>query len=187
MNGFLLYLLNWLLGASLRLYGDGLLEHLYQWISGKESSGPHSARPMPKNHKYPHLLPDDVKVWEQFLLDLPDLFQVLDYDVRVGDGRPMPDLPTPKLRRMATDLSQRRIDVVGHQDNTRTIIEVTHTAGLKAIGQMTAYPTLYRAKYPGSYRIKSLLVAGALESDIVVCLDKHQIPYWTPKRGLSGF
>jgi len=187
LNGLLFSLLSWLLNASLRRYGEDLLDHLYQWLSGKESNGPHSPRPMPKNHKYPHLLPDDVIVWEQFLKDHNDLYHSYDYDVRVGDGRPMPDLPTSNLRRMATDLSQRRIDVVAHGSTSRTIIEITHTAGLKAIGQMSAYPTLYREKYPGNYKLHNLLVAGHLESDIIPVLLNKKIPYWTPRLGLNGF
>jgi len=187
LTGLVLYLLNWLLAASLRLYGDDLLDHLYQWLSGKESNTPYPNRSMPKNHKYPHLLPDDVIVWEQFLKEHDELFQVFDYDVRVGTGRPMPDLPTSNLRRMATDLSQRRIDVVAHDNNSRTIIEITHTAGLKAIGQMASYPILYRAKYPGDYKLKSLLVAGQLESDTAPVLDEAKIPYWTPLLGFNGF
>lgn len=187
MTGLLLYLLNWLLAVTLRRYGDELLDHLYHWISGRESNGPYLPSPMTRNHKYPHLLPDDIEVWEKFLVDYPDMFQVLDYDVRVGHGRPMPELKEPQLRKCAVDLSQRRIDAVGHQRNSRTIIEITHTAGLKALGQMTAYPTLYKHKYPGSYQLKFLLVAGQLESDIIQCLDEHSIPYWTPNQGLVGF
>jgi len=142
---------------------------------------------MPKNHKYPHLLPDDVIVWESFLADHSELFSVIDYDVRVGDGRPMPDQPDPAIRRMSIDLSQRRIDAVGHAGTVRTIIEITHTAGLKACGQMLTYPILYRQKYPGQYQIRSLLVAGSLESDIVQCLIEQKIPFWTKRRGIQGF
>lgn len=135
---------------------------------------------MARNRLYPHLLPDDIDVWEQFLSEHGSAFSPIDYDVRVGEGRPMNDLPTENLQRMAIDLSQRRIDAVGHSGNTRTIIEITHTAGLKAIGQMMAYPTLYRQKYPGSYELKSLLVAGQLESDIRPALHDARMTYWTP-------
>lgn len=142
---------------------------------------------MPKNHLYPHLLPDDIAVWENFLSEHAELYDHFDYDVRVGVGRPRPDLATVNLRRMATDLSQRRIDAVGHNKSGITIIEITHTAGLKALGQMKAYPTLYRSKYPGSPPIQSLLVAGTLESDIVQALRAEKIPFWTAERGLEGF
>lgn len=142
---------------------------------------------MARNHKYPHLLPDDVVVWEQFLKAHPNLFHTLDYDVRIGVGRPRPDLPDANLRKMATDLSQRRIDVVGHQDEIRTIIEITHSAGLKALGQLHAYPILYAQTYPGQYRLRTLLVAGALQSDMILCYIDCGVPYWTPELGLNGF
>jgi hypothetical protein len=139
------------------------------------------------NHKYPHLLPQDVGVWELFLATHDQFFDTLDYDVRVGVGRPREDLPTPNMRRMATDLSQRRIDVVGHTANVRTIIEITHSAGLKALGQMHAYPPLYRATYPGDFPLKRLLVAGELQSDLELCLIHCKIPFWTPNGGIIGF
>lgn len=137
---------------------------------------------MAKNHNFPHLLPDDVVVWKLFLDSHYDLFDVIDYDVRVGEGRPMPDLPTANLQRMAVDLSQRRIDAVGHLKNSRIIIEITHTLGLKAIGQIQSYPTLYKTKYPGNYSLRSLLVAGSIESDMIPVLRSLKIAFWTPNR-----
>lgn len=139
---------------------------------------------MTRNHRFPHLLPVDVKLWEQFLAANPNRYSVIDYDVRVGQGRPMPDLATANLRRMATDLSMRRIDAIGHNGNNRTVIEITHTAGLKAVGQMIAYKFLYREKFPGNYQLDILLVAGQLESDIFPVLASSAIPYWTPETGL---
>lgn len=138
---------------------------------------------MPKNHRFPHLLPRDVELWEIFLNTTMNIYDNIDYDIRVGEGRPDSSLPTENLRRMATDLSMRRIDAVGHNQNNRTLIEITHTAGLKAIGQMIAYPSLYRRKFPGDYSLISLLVAGCLESDILLPLHDARIPYWTPESG----
>ncbi len=187
MNGWLIFLLNWVLSASLQLFGDALRRRLFDLSTGNESDTPHYPILMAKNHQYPHLLPDDILVWEQFLAQHRHMFETFDYDVRVGKGRPRPDLPTENLRRMATDLSQRRIDVVGHSPGQLTIIEITHSAGLKALGQMQAYPILYREAFDYQDNLKSLLVAGALESDIVPCLRQAKIPFWTPARGLNGF
>jgi len=139
---------------------------------------------MSRNHLYPHLLPDDILVWEKFLPIYGRLFDHFDYDVRVGKGRPRPDLPTAALVRMATDLSKRRIDAVGHIGDLRLVIEITHTIGLKALGQIIAYPVLYRNSYPGQYALRQLLVAGVLQSDIIQVLESKHIPYWTPELGL---
>ncbi len=142
---------------------------------------------MPAHHKYPHLLPPDIPVWEQFLQSYGDQLGPIDYDVRVGDGRPNPDLETANLRRMATDLSQRRIDAVAHKGSVRILIEITHHLGLKALGQIQAYPVLYRQKYPGAYALRSLIVAGELGTDIHQVLEKLLIPHWTPTLGLHNF
>ncbi len=139
---------------------------------------------MPPHRKYPHLLPPDIPVWEKFLDQYGDRFDALDYDVRVGDGRPRPELETENLRRMATDLSQRRIDAIAHRGNVRILIEITHHLGMKAIGQLQVYPVLYRQKYPGAYALRSLIVADELGTDIHQVLEKLKIPHWTPKLGL---
>jgi hypothetical protein len=135
---------------------------------------------MARNHRYPHLLPDDVAIWEHFLTAHPKAFDTYDYDVRVGEGRPLPNLPTPQLRKMAVDLSQRRIDAIGHSANTRTVIEITVSAGLKALGQLEAYPILYRLTYPGDYNLEILLVAASIQSDTLPVLHAKGVPFWSP-------
>lgn len=139
---------------------------------------------MPAHSKYPHLLPPDIPVWELFLDLYAHRFDAIDYDVRVGEGRPNPNLETANLRRMATDLSQRRIDAIAHKGSVRILIEITHHLGLKALGQIHAYPVLYRQKYPGTYTLQSLIVAGELGTDIHPVIEQLKIPHWTPTLGL---
>jgi len=44
--------------------------------------------------KYPHLKPEDIQVWEEFIAQNPKHFLTCDYDVCVGDGAPQdPNLP----------------------------------------------------------------------------------------------
>lgn len=176
------YLLKPTLSVLSFLPGQIVRGILLPLINGQGSNLPEWWPDLGRNHKYPHLLPRDVIVWERFLEDHRRSFNYFDYDIRVGEGRPAPSLPTAGLRKMATDLSQRRIDAVGHFDGTRTVIEITHTLGLKAIGQIQSYPILYRTKYPGDYKLNTLLVADVIESDMIQALLELQIPFWTPDR-----
>jgi hypothetical protein len=112
------------------------------------------------------MLPDDVPIWQAFLNGDHPPYTLIDYDVPVGAGRhPGPDF-TPNIVDMAIQLSRRRIDAVGHLPDVIHIIEVTHTAGLRAIGQLHTYPQLYRQTYHPTLPLVPVLVAGVLQSDV---------------------
>lgn len=120
-----------------------------------------------KRHKpYTHLLPKDKVVWERFLDEHAVRYSSIEYDVRVGDGRdPGPDYPD-NIRRMAVQLSQRRIDAVGHATNHTALIEITTTAGIKAFGQCKVYPILYALAHPNVQPLHMILVAERLATDV---------------------
>ncbi len=131
------------------------------------------------NRQFPHLLPDDIVVWQRFLEHFGHLYSTFDYDVRVGQGRPAPDQPMEGIRKMALDLSQRRIDAVGHQPSGPTVIEITTGIGFKAIGQIQVYPRLYRERFGISGTINTLIVGAFLQDDILGPLKQLGLPWVT--------
>jgi hypothetical protein len=130
-----------------------------------------------KNRKFPHLLQEDIELWELFLEKHKDNYLRFDYDIKVGDGRdPGEDFPA-NIRKMAHDLSMRRIDVIGYKADAITIIEITKSAGLKAVGQMESYPILYKRKFAPVQRVDTLIVAGKIEADIEPILIEKGIDF----------
>ena len=128
-----------------------------------------------KNRLYPHLLPDDIEIWERWLTLFGSNYTSFDYDVRVGNGRdPGPNFSS-NIRQMGIDLSQRRIDAVGHQPGRITIIEITRAAGLKTIGQTMAYPVLYRHKFKPTKPLHSLIVCQSIQDDMETVLLTNKI------------
>lgn len=126
---------------------------------------------------YAHLLPEDVEVWKRFLSTKNSSYFLLEYDVRVGLGRDPGTEYDPNIRQMALDLSLRRIDCVAHGPEVITVIEITHTAGLKAVGQMVSYPILYKLTYVPHLPVTALLVAGELQSDVEAVLVAAGLKY----------
>lgn len=124
-----------------------------------------------KNRYYPHLLPDDITIWERFLNLHPHDYTRIEYDVRVGEGRDPGDAFPDNIRKMGLDISMRRIDAVGHAPDRIDVIEITRTAGLTSIGQLTAYPKLYRDKFRPTLPLRAVLVAEELQTDIQPVLD----------------
>lgn len=129
------------------------------------------------HHKYAHLLPLTVKVWERFLAKFEKDYTLLEYDVRVGLGRDPGDGFEGNIRQMALDLSFRRIDCVAHRPTDITVIEITHSAGFTAVGQIAGYSTLYSLTYFPTLPVKSLLVCGEIQSDIKPILDTLKVEY----------
>lgn len=127
--------------------------------------------------RYTHLLPPDVAVWERYLNTFEQRYTLLEYDIRVGLGRdPGPDYDD-NIRQMALDLSFRRIDCVAHSPESITIIEITHTVGFKAIGQIVGYPILYVLTYQPILPLRSLLVCASIQSDLVPVIETLGLPH----------
>jgi hypothetical protein len=127
---------------------------------------------------FPHLLPDDAAVWQRFLDAEKPAVEIIYYDVRVGEGRPVGQEYTSAIQKMARDLSQRRIDAILVNGSTHTICEVTTVATLKAVGQLAVYEHLYRLQQSIPITIKKLLVCSSLDPDLKSYCDQFAIPYW---------
>lgn len=125
-----------------------------------------------KNRLFPHLLPDDIIIWEAYLEDPLISWDSIDYDVRVGKGRDPGEAIGANIRQMAIDLSQRRIDAVGHGPHSIDIVEITRSAGMTALGQLELYPLLYQQTFNPTKPLRTLLVAAEIQSDISVKLNK---------------
>ncbi len=130
-----------------------------------------------KNRLYPHLLPDDIEVWEQFLAEHSDEYDYFDYDVRVGRGRDPGANFDPNIRTMGIGLSQRRIDAVGHKSDSIDIIEITGHAGIHAVGQLNVYPLLYAHMFKPLKPLRKLLVARELGPDVLPAFIVYNIHY----------
>jgi len=115
--------------------------------------------------KYPHMLPNEIPLWERFLSLYGKDFKNFRYDIHVGRGvDPGPDYD-PKWRKLAIQLTQKRIDVVGERDGVVWIFEVKPDAGLSAIGQLLAYRALYRRDFNYTGEIKLAVVTTKVNAD----------------------
>lgn len=129
------------------------------------------------NRQFPHLLQPDIDLWKRYLADDPDNFIDYDYDVRVGAGRDPGSAAPENIRKMSLDLSQRRIDAIGYKADSLTIIEITLSAGLRAIGQLVAYPTLFNITHNPTQPIAVLLIAEEIQTDMLPVIEVLKIPF----------
>jgi len=130
-----------------------------------------------KNRFYPHLLQADIDLWERFLKLHESEYNYFDYDVRIGKGRQAEEFHDTKIKKMALDLSMRRIDVVGYKPNVIEIIEITCFGDLKCLGQLLTYPQLYKETHHPVLPVTTLLLAEKLGADIEPVLIQNNYKY----------
>ena len=102
-----------------------------------------SRMPYRKYLKYPHLRPEDAKIWDEFMASNPTFFKEVEYDVKVGEGRDYSNYPEGPIKQDMELLSKKRIDVIGFTDEEIYVIEIKPKAEMKAIGQALSLADLY--------------------------------------------
>jgi hypothetical protein len=124
---------------------------------------------------YTHLLAEDTLLWERFITSNPTYFDFVDYDIHVGRGMTIDPSWEPNIQKMATELSQFRIDAVGWKAETPTIIEIKPRASSKAIGQVLVYATLFESTFPKETPPKRLIITDWQHDDIEAVAFAHNI------------
>ncbi len=138
-----------------------------------------TALPLRHFPKYPHLLPGDVTLWEIFLArDHPDNITVV-YDLHLGPGAELPTNLPDNIKRMATAITQYRVDVVIYYPDRIHVTEIKPQAGLTALGQALGYAFLYRAERPSDLRIVPTVLTNFLKPGLQKLYDAYGVEVWT--------
>lgn len=125
--------------------------------------------------RYPHLLPEDADLWNDYLDQFSPPHTTFMYDVAVGPGRDPGDSFDDPIRKMALQLSKRRIDVVGIQPDGVEIFELTQSAGLKAAGQAIVYPHLLTVTWDLSIPVTMTVICRNVQDGIESVLVAHGV------------
>lgn len=138
--------------------------------------------------RYPHMGPEEAKIWHKFLAITDLNFIRIEYDVHVGTGY-IPDyLMKEYLRRKEqyekgiitykefheieavvksiTALTQLRIDAVGETDREIWIFEVKPRAGRSALGQLEAYRFWYVRQFRPSKPVRLAVVCYDVDKNL---------------------
>ena len=125
--------------------------------------------------KYPHLLPEDAKLWNEYQLLYQPRYHSILYDVAVGPGRDPGENYPDNIRAMALQLSKLRLDVVGINSNSVEIFELTQSAGLKAAGQAIVYPHLLTVTWELTVPVTVTIVCRSCRDDVQDVLAAYNI------------
>jgi len=116
--------------------------------------------------KYPHMLKEDIPIWDRFLSQNASLFQRLYYDVRLGGVLQVPLEKADTMQRMYYNVTAKRIDALAELEKEIWIIEVSSKPGLRAIGQLQTYMALWWEDPKITKPAVGMLIARAIDSDL---------------------
>jgi len=128
-------------------------------------------------HKYPHLLGEDIPIWQSFIIHYPDFYDTVDYDVKVGTGVNAEVIDDKKYRSYYADLTKKRIDVVGFKNEFVTIVEVKKRVTLGTLGQILGYKYLFLNQNPDLKLVKTLILCSSIDKDDMAVLNHYSIPF----------
>lgn len=134
--------------------------------------------PYEKLLKYPHLSPQDKEIWEKFIKKYPDLFDSVDYDVKVGKPREYKTAPEDIYKKDLQILSKKRIDVVAYKNEQIFIIEIHPSASFETLGQIIGKISLYKKEFKPRGKIKGILVTDKEIPDIRELCEENNIDFF---------
>ena len=115
----------------------------------------------------PHMLKQDVPVWYRFLDKYEPFIDKLYYDVLLGGPTlTKNELKDPIIRMMRTNNS-KRADAIAELSDEIWIIEVAERPGLRAVGQLQVYRSLWIEDPQILKPEKVVLVAAAIDQDLL--------------------
>lgn len=120
-----------------------------------------------KLHRYPHMFPADVPVWERFLEMRAAEFVEFSYDVLVGKGIEPDRTLDREIQQLSVKLTKKRIDVVGFKEGSIWIIEVKEIATVSAPGQVLGYHRLYLRDFKPTIPSFPLLIFSKASRDVM--------------------
>ena len=129
----------------------------------------------------PHMLAPDIPVWYRFLETYGDLFVNLYYDCLLGGPTLSPKQAEDPFWRMWRANTAKRADAIAELENEVWIIEVSMRPGLRAVGQLMVYLSLWMEDPVIIKPEKSLLVCEEVDTDLISAAARFGIlTYVTP-------
>lgn len=114
---------------------------------------------------YPHMMPEDVLVWERFIQAKPTAFEKVEYDVKVGRVPDFVKNEPDEAQRAQAPLYQRKIDVVGYSLAIRWIVELKPIATTATVGQVLGYAHLYARDFSPEGETRAMIICGQMDED----------------------
>lgn len=114
---------------------------------------------------YPHMMPEDVAVWERFIAANPGYYDTVEYDFPVGKVPEFVAEQTPQDHASMERLYKRKIDVVAKKGEGVWLIELKPTCTTSTIGQVLGYKHLYVRDVSATPDPQAVVICGSVDND----------------------
>lgn len=112
------------------------------------------------------MLTPDIPVWYRYLEKYGPYFDALYYDCLLGGSFLTEEQKKDPMARMWHYNTAKRADAIAETDNETWIIEVASYPGLRAVGQLQVYRTLWREDPGIAKPDRMLLVCERIDADL---------------------
>lgn len=116
--------------------------------------------------KPPHMLAPDIPIWYRFLREWGEHITALYYDCLLGGPAFDKDEEKDPMKRMWRALSSKRADAIAEMENEVWLIEVSAYPGMRALGQLLTYHTLWVQDPKIDKPAVMVLVADQIDPDV---------------------
>ena len=123
----------------------------------------------------PHMLAPDIPVWWRFLEKYGPYFQALYYDSLLGGPFLSAEEERDPLQRMWRYNTSKRADAIAELSTETWLIEVASYPGLRAVGQLQVYQTLWIEDPKILKPERLVLVAERIDNDLGAACGKFGI------------
>lgn len=120
----------------------------------------------------PHMLQPDIPVWWRFVARYGRQIEALYYDCLLGGVELSPEDERDPMKRMWRATTAKRADAIAATRDELWIIEVSDYPGMRAIGQLLTYQTLWLEDPKIAKIERLLLVAGQIDTDVAASAGK---------------
>ena len=121
------------------------------------------------------MLDPDVPVWYRFLEKYGQYFQALYYDCLLGGPFLTPEQEKDPFQKMWRFNTSKRADAIAEVETEVWIIEVASYPGLRAVGQLQVYQTLWIEDPKILKPERLLLIAERIDNDLGAACGKFGI------------
>ena len=119
------------------------------------------------------MLPPDIPVWYRFLEKWGHEIEKLYYDCLLGGPFLTPEELQDPIKKSWQYDNSKRPDAIAETKNEVWIIEVSANPGLRAMGQVVAYQTLWQEDPKIEKLDRMVLVVETLDTDLGAAIAKH--------------
>lgn len=125
--------------------------------------------------KPPHMLAPDIPVWYRFLREWGEHFHALYYDCLLGGPTLSEGEEKDPMKRMWRALICKRADAIAETRNETWLIEVSAYPGMRALGQLLTYKTLWDEDPKIDKPVVMVLVADQVDADVMISYKPYNI------------